>query len=179
LPTAHWQQHRNPSLIFGVSGAVLGYEVAFLELNGQDDVGCRRQVRTPTLILHARQDEVVPISERRLLASGIAGSEFVELESRNHVLLEHEPAWARFCDAVLSFLQAGGSPTGSEFAALSVRERQVLKLLTEGLSNADIATRMLISEKTVRNHASNVFDKLGVWSRAQAIVFARDHGFKG
>jgi DNA-binding NarL/FixJ family response regulator len=34
-----------------------------------------------------------------------------------------------------------------------------------------------ISEKTVRNHASNVFDKLGVWSRAQAIVFAREHGF--
>jgi hypothetical protein len=32
-------------------------------------------------------------------------------------------------------------------------------------------------EKTVRNHASNLFDKLGVWSRAQAIVFARDHGF--
>jgi len=136
------------------------------------------RVRTPTLILHARQDEVVPISEGRLLASGIAGSEFVELDSRNHVLLEHEPAWARFCDAVLSFLQAGGSPAGSEFAALSARERQVLELLTEGLSNADIATRMLISEKTVRNHASNLFDKLGVWSRAQAIVFARDHGFK-
>ena len=35
-----------------------------------------------------------------------------------------------------------------------------------------------ISEKTVRNHASNLFDKLGVWSRAQAIVFARDHGFR-
>jgi DNA-binding NarL/FixJ family response regulator len=36
---------------------------------------------------------------------------------------------------------------------------------------------MQISDKTVRNHASNLFDKLGVWSRAQAIVFVRDHGF--
>jgi DNA-binding NarL/FixJ family response regulator len=63
------------------------------------------------------------------------------------------------------------------FAALSPRERQVLALMGEGLSNIDIAERMQISEKTVRNHASNVFDKLGVWSRAQAIVFARDHGF--
>jgi DNA-binding NarL/FixJ family response regulator len=59
-----------------------------------------------------------------------------------------------------------------------VRERQVLALITEGLSNTEIAERLTISEKTVRNHTSNVFDKLGVWSRAQAIVFARDHGFK-
>ena len=48
-----------------------------------------------------------------------------------------------------------------------------------GLGNAEIAEQLHISEKTVRNHASNVFDKLGVWSRAQAIVFARDHGFIG
>jgi DNA-binding CsgD family transcriptional regulator len=47
------------------------------------------------------------------------------------------------------------------------------------VSNNDIAERLSISEKTVRNHASNVFDKLGVWSRAQAIVFARDKGFVG
>ena len=53
----------------------------------------------------------------------------------------------------------------------------MLALITEGLSNTDIAERLNISEKTVRNHASNLFDKLGVWSRAQAIVFARDHGF--
>jgi DNA-binding NarL/FixJ family response regulator len=64
------------------------------------------------------------------------------------------------------------------FASLSSRERQVLALMTEGLSNIDIAERLAISDKTVRNHTSNVFDKLGVWSRAQAIVFARDHGFR-
>jgi DNA-binding NarL/FixJ family response regulator len=65
------------------------------------------------------------------------------------------------------------------FAALSGRERQVLTLMAEGLSNAEIAERLQISEKTVRNHASNIFDKLGVWSRAQAIVFARDRGYSG
>jgi DNA-binding NarL/FixJ family response regulator len=42
----------------------------------------------------------------------------------------------------------------------------------------DDADRLAISEKTVRNHTTNVFDKLGVWSRAHAIVFARDHGFR-
>ena len=50
--------------------------------------------------------------------------------------------------------------------------------MSDGLGNRDIAERLGISEKTVRNHASNVFDKLGVWSRAQAIVFARERGFR-
>ena len=67
----------------------------------------------------------------------------------------------------------------SRFAGLSEREREVLALIADGLSNTDIAARLNISEKTVRNHTSNLFDKLGVWSRAQAIVFARDHGFSG
>lgn len=137
------------------------------------------EVRAPTLVLHARDDEVIPVAEGRLLASGIPGAEFVELDSRNHILLEREPAWERFREAVLSFLQQDTVATGSAFAVLSPRERQVLALMCDGLSNADIATRMQISEKTVRNHASNLFDKLGVWSRAQAIVFARDHGFGG
>ena len=110
------------------------------------------------------------------MASGIPCAEFVELDSRNHILLEHEPAWQRFREAVLSIRPAGAG-RGSVFAGLSPREREVLALIAEGLSNTEIAERLNISEKTVRNHASNVFDKLGVWSRAQAIVFARDHGF--
>jgi pimeloyl-ACP methyl ester carboxylesterase/DNA-binding CsgD family transcriptional regulator len=137
------------------------------------------EVRTPTLVLHARDDEVVAIAEGRLLASGIPGAEFVELDSRNHVLLEHEPAWQRFQEAVLAFMRPGATGNESVFAALSARERQVLALMADGLSNADIAERLSISEKTVRNHASNLFDKLGVWSRAQAIVFAHDRGFSG
>jgi pimeloyl-ACP methyl ester carboxylesterase/DNA-binding CsgD family transcriptional regulator len=134
-------------------------------------------VRTPTLVVHARDDAVIPVAEGRLMASAIPGAEFVELDSRNHILLEDEPAWQRFREAVVTFLHSGNVGEDSVFAALSARERQVLALMTEGLSNTDIAERMHISEKTVRNHASNVFDKLGVWSRAQAIVFARDHGF--
>jgi pimeloyl-ACP methyl ester carboxylesterase/DNA-binding CsgD family transcriptional regulator len=137
-------------------------------------------VRTPTLVMHARGDEVVPVAEGRLLASGIPGAHFVELDSRNHVLLEHEPAWQRFQEEVLAFAQQDQpAPIDTVFAALSAREREVLTLMTEGLGNAAIAERLQISEKTVRNHASNLFDKLGVWSRAQAIVFARDHHYNG
>jgi pimeloyl-ACP methyl ester carboxylesterase/DNA-binding CsgD family transcriptional regulator len=137
------------------------------------------EVRTPTLVLHAREDEIAPLSEGRLLATEIAGAEFVELESRNHVLLEHEPAWARFQEAVLAFTGLRADAGGDAFGQLSKRERETLRLLSDGLSNSEIAERLGISEKTVRNHLSHLFDKLGVWSRAQAIVFARDRGFQG
>ena len=103
----------------------------------------------------------------------------MELDSRNHVLLEPEPAWQRFQEAVLAFVPPGAAAGDPVFTALSPRERQVLTLMADGLSNTDIAERLQISDKTVRNHASNLFDKLGVWSRTQAIVFARDHGFSG
>jgi pimeloyl-ACP methyl ester carboxylesterase/DNA-binding CsgD family transcriptional regulator len=137
------------------------------------------QVRTPTLVLHGREDAVVPLAEGRLLATEIPGAQFVELESRNHVLLEHEPAWVKFQEAVLAF--AGQSPVSQDaaFDDLSPRERETLALLADGLSNSEIAERLGISEKTVRNHLSHLFDKLGVWSRAQAIVFARDRDFRG
>jgi pimeloyl-ACP methyl ester carboxylesterase/DNA-binding CsgD family transcriptional regulator len=141
------------------------------------------EIRCPTLVLHARRDNAISFKEGRLLAAGIPGAEFVELDSCNHILLEHEPAWARFRGEVLDFMGITGSGGDSEedqaFAALSQREREILGWISEGLSNAEIAERLSISEKTVRNHVSKVFDKLGVWTRAQAIVFARDRGFRG
>jgi pimeloyl-ACP methyl ester carboxylesterase/DNA-binding CsgD family transcriptional regulator len=158
-------------------------EIAATLLESRSVVDIREhlaRVTMPTLVLHARGDEVQPIEEGRMLAAGIPNAEFIELDSSNHVLLEHEPAWRRFCDAVLEFTRTPAVAEPVEdpaFGALSTRERQILTLIAEGLSNAEIAERLAISEKTVRNHTSNVFDKLGVWTRAQAIVFARDRGF--
>ena len=143
------------------------------------------ELRVPTLVLHARNDEVVPLSAGKILATEIPGAQFVELDSANHVLLAHEPAWQRFCDAVVAFtgVAASPSPSGSTadaaaFAELTLREREVLALVSDGLGNGEIAEKLGISDKTVRNHVSKLFDKLGVWTRAQAIVFARDRGFE-
>jgi pimeloyl-ACP methyl ester carboxylesterase/DNA-binding CsgD family transcriptional regulator len=153
---------------------------ALLRARAETDVtALLERVQTPTLIVHARDDAIAPLAEGRLLASDIPGAQFVEIDSRNHVLLEHEPAWERFKDVVLEFTGQTGTHAagGPAFDALSRRERETLGLLAGGLSNAEIAERLGISEKTVRNHLSHLFDKLGVWSRAQAIVFARDRGF--
>jgi len=62
------------------------------------------------------------------------------------------------------------------FPELTTREREVLDLIAQGLSNPDIATRLYLSPKTVRNHISSIFAKLQVADRAQAIVRAREAG---
>jgi DNA-binding NarL/FixJ family response regulator len=64
----------------------------------------------------------------------------------------------------------------SSFADLTPREREVLDLIAEGLSNAEITQRLFVSPKTVRNHITHIFDKLDVNSRARAIVRAREAG---
>jgi DNA-binding NarL/FixJ family response regulator len=63
------------------------------------------------------------------------------------------------------------------FPELTDREREVLDLLARGLTNAAIARRLVVSDKTVRNHVSNVFAKLHVADRAEAVARARDAGF--
>jgi pimeloyl-ACP methyl ester carboxylesterase/DNA-binding CsgD family transcriptional regulator len=158
-----------------------------MESFGDIDVTQRlAMVRAPTLITHSRGDARIPLAQGRLLAAGIPGARFVELDSRNHVLLAHEPAWQRFVDVVGDFLgglravprrRASDAPAScDELSALTSREREILARVAGGSSNAEIAADLFISEKTVRNHLTAIFDKLGVSSRSQAIVFARDHG---
>lgn len=71
-----------------------------------------------------------------------------------------------------------GGPT-SPFPSLSERERDVLDLMAAGIANADIARRLYLSEKTVRNYVSSIFAKLDVPDRAGAIVCAREAGLGG
>lgn len=76
------------------------------------------------------------------------------------------------------FRELSGNAQGSAhvFPELTEREREVLQLVAQGQSNDEIAHGLSISLKTVRNHISNIFDKLRVASRAQAIVRARQAG---
>jgi pimeloyl-ACP methyl ester carboxylesterase len=83
--------------------------VRLTEAAGEIDLTDRlASVRVPTLVLHATQDAMVGLEEARLLAAGIPGARFVSLESQNHLLLDDEPAFARFLAEVRAFL-AGGS----------------------------------------------------------------------
>jgi pimeloyl-ACP methyl ester carboxylesterase/DNA-binding CsgD family transcriptional regulator len=132
------------------------------------------RVACPTLVLHAREDQRVPYEEGRLFATLIPGARFVPLQSRNHILLEGEPAFPQFLEELAAFLPRG---EGAAFGELTSRERELLELLARGLDNHQIAAHLELSEKTVRNHVSSIFAKLGVESRGQAIVRAREAGF--
>lgn len=131
------------------------------------------QVRVPTLVLHAGDDQIVSLSEGKRLAQHINGASFVQLDSRNHILLEHEPAWAQFKLAVLAFTGVGVAPSQERLQGLTTREREILRLLCQGLSNSQIGCKLHICEKTVRNHATHLYEKLGVHSRTAAMALVQ------
>jgi pimeloyl-ACP methyl ester carboxylesterase/DNA-binding CsgD family transcriptional regulator len=143
----------------------------------------------PTLILHARNDMMVGFEEGRKLAAHIPGALFVPLDSKNHLLLPSENAWRQFWQHVYSFLhipenlyrdqlqQASKSSLPARFAELSLREREVLHLVAQGYRNDEIANALVLAPKTVRNYVSQIFAKLGVSSRGEAIILAKDSGF--
>jgi DNA-binding NarL/FixJ family response regulator len=83
------------------------------------------------------------------------------------------PAIAR---RLINFFAQINSKPPNPFPELTEREREVLDLLARGMGNAEIASTLVISQKTVRNHVSNIFNKLQVADRAQAIIRARDAG---
>jgi pimeloyl-ACP methyl ester carboxylesterase/DNA-binding CsgD family transcriptional regulator len=136
------------------------------------------RVKCPTLVLHARGDRRVPFEEGRLFASLVPGARFVPLESDNHIPLAQEPAFRQFFDELHAFVpRQAGEGRGGTFPKLTAREAEVLERIAQGLDNAQIAAHLGISEKTVRNNITHIFDKLAVESRAQAIVLARKSGF--
>jgi pimeloyl-ACP methyl ester carboxylesterase/DNA-binding CsgD family transcriptional regulator len=125
-----------------------------------------RRVTTPTLVLHARDDGSVPCAEGRLLASLIPDARLVTLESANHILQEGEPAWAEFLSEVRAFLGTDEPQPATELEELSAREHEVLELVADGLSNEEIAERLVLSVRTVERHLSNIYAKLRVSGKA-------------
>jgi pimeloyl-ACP methyl ester carboxylesterase/DNA-binding CsgD family transcriptional regulator len=148
-----------------------------MQVSLQVDVTAQaRAVQCPTLIMHATDDGRIPFEEGRILAGLIPEARFVPLESRNHILLDGEPAWRRFLQEIEAFLPTARAAPAA-FTELTARERELLEYLARGLDNHQIAAHLELSEKTIRNMVSSVFAKLGVESRSQAIVRARDEGF--
>ena len=76
------------------------------------------------------------------------------------------------------FATPGKASLPQAFPELTEREREILALIAQGWNNAEIAGRLVLSQKTVRNHVSNVFSKLQVADRAQAIIRAREAGLR-
>jgi DNA-binding NarL/FixJ family response regulator len=132
------------------------------------------QVRCPTLVLHSRGAPLMPVDEARLIASSLPQTRFAQLDAANYMPIEGETAFTQMIEEFSGFLPRGAE--GTTLVGLTRREREVLELVACGQDNAGIATQLALSEKTVRNNVSRIFDKLAVRSRAQAVVVARRAG---
>src|SRR6266545_594468 len=142
-------------------------------------------IKVPTLVIQAKNDAAVSFERGRQTAAHIPGARFVVLDSKNHILMSTEPAWSyfwnefyRFLDVDIDLLKKGVTVAAGDknLLGLSARERDVLRLLAQGHENREIARRLVLSEKTVRNYVSNIYAKLQINSRGEAIVLARQSG---
>jgi DNA-binding CsgD family transcriptional regulator len=142
-------------------------------------------IKVPTLVIQAKHDAAVPFECGRQTAAHIPGTRFTILDSKNHVLMRTEPAWSYFWDEFYRFLGVGSEIQESKteipvedkvWSELSAREREVLRLLASGYNNLEISQKLVLSEKTIRNYVSNIYEKLQINSRGEAIVLARKFG---
>lgn len=138
------------------------------------------RIQVPTLVFHVKNDAMVPFESGRHLASLIPGARFVPLPGENHILRAEEPAWDHFVSELRRFLAEEDPSLRAQddgFCELTPRECEVLDLVAQGTGNRQIAERLFISPKTVRNHITRIYSKLQVDGRAEAIVQAREAGF--
>lgn len=143
------------------------------------------QVDAPTLIFHSRHDARIPFDEGRQIAASMPNARFAALESRNHILLESEPAWAVFREKLNRFLheddatdharETPGEAALEDGADLTPREVEVLRLVAEGKTDRQIADELVISVRTVGNHVKNILAKTGSTNRTAAAIYGATH----
>ncbi|HET7444568.1 MAG TPA: alpha/beta fold hydrolase [Solirubrobacterales bacterium] len=148
------------------------------------DVAARLgEVATPAVVIHRRQDRAIPFELGRELAAALPEARFVALDGADHY------PWLGDSDAVLrAWLSAlgveGDLAAAPELAdrvpameqELTSREIEVLTLVAGGLSNSEIAERLVLSPHTVHRHVANVRTKLGLPTRAAAVAAATRRG---
>lgn len=126
------------------------------------------QITAPTLVLQAIGDRSTSFDNAVTVSSRIPDARLVALESRNHILLADEPAWRVFIDEVKTFLEPerdAESEANQPTEELSPRERDVMRLASEGRTNDEIAAALTLSVRTVERHLSNTYAKLGLGGR--------------
>ena len=132
------------------------------------------QVAAPALVVHRREDRAMPFAQGREVAALLPEARLVALDGDLH------PPWLGDSDAVLgaltAFLDAHDPARPAAGGPLSEREREVLRLVADGLGDAEIARRLIVSPHTVHRHVANIRAKLGQPSRAAAAAYAAREG---
>jgi DNA-binding NarL/FixJ family response regulator len=158
-----------------------------LGMPGLDGIAATRRIvdtspHIAVLVLTMADDDAAVFDALRAGARGylLKGADRAELVRAIRAVAAGEaifgPDVAR---RLMTFFAASTHSGVVAFPELTEREREVLELIAQGRSNQQIVDRLAISPKTVRNHISNIFSKLQVRDRAEAIVRAREAGLGG
>jgi DNA-binding NarL/FixJ family response regulator len=134
--------------------------------------------RTAVLVLTMLEDDESVLAAMRAGARGylVKGAERADIARALDAVARGEVIFgSAVAERALASIASATPPRGP-FPDLTEREHEILDLVARGLTNQAIASRLVLSEKTVRNHVSNVFIKLRAADRADAIVRAREAG---
>ncbi|MBA3843294.1 MAG: helix-turn-helix transcriptional regulator [Actinobacteria bacterium] len=132
------------------------------------------RVEVPALVLHRRGDRTVPIARGRELAALLPNARFVPLTGDAH--LPHRDDQRELFRALAGFLQGDTHAESDDASPLTSRETEVLRLVSTGMSNREIAATLVLSEHTVHRHVANILRKLAQSSRAGAATQAARAG---
>jgi pimeloyl-ACP methyl ester carboxylesterase/DNA-binding CsgD family transcriptional regulator len=131
----------------------------------------------PTLVVHRDRDRAVPVRAGQEVAGLVSGAEFVVIPGDAHLPWDGDVSGSvRAVAAFLGLAQPSGEVSLDGIGELSKREREVLRLVADGLSDADIAKRLVLSPHTVHRHVANIRRKLGLRSRSAATAAAARAG---
>jgi DNA-binding NarL/FixJ family response regulator len=149
-------------------GLLDGIELVATAADGEEAVALAAAHDPDVVLMDLRMPRVDGIEAiRRLAARGEAA---LDPSVQHHVV------------AALAGSDAGGPSAAGEPGLpdeLTPREAEVLGLIAEGLTNAEIAEQLVVSAATVKTHVNHIFAKAGVRDRAQAVVYAYSHGLAG
>ncbi|MBO3751718.1 response regulator transcription factor [Streptosporangiaceae bacterium NEAU-GS5] len=154
-----------------------------LAMPGVDGVEATRRVKaasadTAVLVLTMSDSDASLVAAVTAGASGyvLKGAAQQDLLRATRAVADGEAMFGAGVARRLLHLLKAAHPTGDVFPELSAREREILQLMARGQRNPEIAHRLVISEKTVRNNVSTILTKLHAADRAQAVARARDAG---
>lgn len=155
-----------------------------IQMPGVNGIEATRRIRqtnpeTEVIVLTMFEDDDSVFAAMRAGARGyvLKGADQAEMLRAIRAVAHGEALFSpAIADRLLAFFAAKRLQPPVPFPDLTNREREILGLIAAGHGNTDIATRLYLSPKTIRNHVTTIFSKLQVADRAQAIVRAREAG---